>query len=136
MATRRGSLSGMGYVGFPALIFYEMMVYGTEETYEKNRTHLHKLYSYLRSYLPEVYNKDNKREFYNESIDPLLKDAAEQIDATRRLYRSTFEGVHTWSEDEGIFQTVMQGSFERLGDIVAMTGVIDKMKMEDMEMTV
>jgi len=126
----------MGYVGYPARIFLEISMYGTEETYEKNRVHLHKWYSHLRAYLPEFYDKDSKRDVYNQKIAPLLDDVCEQIEAARTMYSPNFEGVHTWSDDERLFQVAMDGIFERLDVITAITKVIDKEKMEDMEMVV
>jgi len=125
----------MGYVGFQALVFYELMLYGTEETYEKNRKHLHKCYSYLRAKLPVMYDKEGKREVYNKDIAPLLDDVASQTNIARELYRSTFEGIHTWTEDEKEFDAAMDGIFERLSVIAAVSGMIDKEKMDEMEMT-
>lgn len=133
MAPRSRTLSGMGYVGYPARIFLEMSMYGTEDTYEANRVHLHKWYSHLRAYLPEMYDKESKREFYNDTIAPLLDEAAEQMKLAREMYRSTFEGVQTWTEDEKNFQLALDGIFERLDVITAKTKVIDKEKLEDVE---
>lgn len=133
MASRSRTLSGMGYVGYPARIFLEMSMYGTEDTYEANRIHLHKWYSHLRAYLPEMYDKEYKREIYNTQIAPLLDEASDQMKIARGMYRSTFEGVQTWTEDEKNFQEALDGIFERLDVITAKTKVIDKEKLEDVE---
>lgn len=131
MAVNR--ISGMGYTGFPALLFIEINQYGAkEETYEEMRMRQHKIYSYLRAFLPEFY--DNKRADYNENIAPLLNEASERIREIRELYKPTFEGVHTWTDEEMDFQQALDGSFEHLCTIAAKTNVIDKQKMgEDQE---
>ena len=66
----------------------------------------------------------------------MLNDVAGQIEAAREMYSPNFEGNHTWSDDEKLFTVAMDGIFERLDVITAMTKVIDKEKMEDMEMIV
>lgn len=128
-------ISGLGYTGFPALVFIEMNQYGSkEETYEEMRRRQHKLYSYLRAYLPEIYDKDSKCQDYNDNIAPLLDEAAVKIEECRDLYKPQFEGVHTWTPEEMNFQVALDGSFEHLCMIAAKTKIIDKMKMgEDME---
>ena len=149
---RSRSLAGMGYVGFPARIFLEMTWYGSEDSYQKNWIHLHKCYGDLRAYLPEFYCKehsydvirevDNKAqkitltsaEFYNEELAPLLDTVAVQIERTRRMYKPTFEGEHTWTNEELEFQKAMEGIYERLAVVVAKSKVIDKQGMsEDMQ---
>lgn len=131
-----GRFSGMGYTGFPALLFIEMNQYGAkEETYEEMRRRQHKIYSYLRAYLPEIYDKESKRPEYNEDIAPLLDEAALKIEESRILYKPQFEGVHTWTDEEMDFQIALDGVFEHLCMIAAKTKVIDKQKMGDeMEM--
>jgi len=128
--------SGMGYTGFPALIFIEMNQYGAkEETYEEMRRRQHKLYAYLRAHLPEIYDKESKRDDYNKEIASLLDIAAEKIEECRQLYKPQFEGVHTWTDEEMDFQVALDGSFEHLCMIAAKTKVIDKQKFGDeMEM--
>ena len=121
-----------GLFGYPALIFIEINQYGAkEQTYQEMRMRQHKIYSYLRAYLPEIYNKEGKREEYNSEIAPLLDEASTKIEATRTLYKSTFEGVHTWTDDESIFQTALDCSFEHLNVITAKSKVIDNIKPEE-----
>ena len=128
-------LAGMGYTGIAALIFIEMMEYGKkQETYEEMRRSQHKLYAFLRAHLPEVYNKESKYEDYNENIAPLLDEAAYKIEETRQLYKSQFEGLRSWTEEESIFQVSLDGSFEHLCMIAAKSRILDKIKMDDMEM--
>jgi predicted nuclease with TOPRIM domain len=128
-------LAGMGYTGIAALIFIEMMEYGKkQETYEEMRRSQHKLYAFLRAHLPEVYNKESKYEDYNENIAPLLDEAAYKIEETRQLYKSQFEGLRSWTEEEAIFQVSLDGSFEHLCMIAAKSKILDKIKMDDTEM--
>jgi hypothetical protein len=132
-AYNRGPVA-KGYVGIPALIFIDITNYGRgSQTYEEKRLVLHKIYSYLRGYLPVVYEKESKTEEYNLKIDPLLKSAAEQVGLAREQYKSTFETVSTCDPDEKIFQETMDGIFERLVEIAAISKVIDKEKMENEE---
>lgn len=133
--TSRRSLTGLGYVGFPALIFIEMNQYGAkDQTYEEMRRRQHKIYSYLKAYLPEFEDKEGKKVEYNGTIGKMLEEASVRINDTRELYSPLFEGEHTWSDDEKQFQISLDGSFEHLAVIVAMTKVIDNQKIgEDME---
>jgi hypothetical protein len=132
----RRSIAGMGYVGFQALIFIEFKDYGTQdETYEKLRRKQHKIYSYLKGYLPEFFDKEGKREYYNKEIAPMLDAIAERINETRELYSPLYEGIHTWSEDENKFQISLDGTYEDLVTITAKTKIVDKEKIESEEMT-
>jgi hypothetical protein len=133
MATYNRATSRLGGLsGYPALIFIEINQYGAkEQTYQEMRMRQHKIYSYLRAYLPELYDKDGKREDYNLNIAPLLDEAAMRIEITRDLYRSTFEGVHTWTQDEAEFQTSLDSSFEHLNVITAKSKAIDTVKPEE-----
>jgi hypothetical protein len=135
MAPGRGSIAGMGYVGIPALIFLELNIYGRgAQTYEEKRVILHKIYSYLRGYLPEAYDKDSKREEYNEKVAPLLDHAADLILTAREQYKPTFEGSRSCDPDEKQFQLTMDSIFEKILEIIAISKVIDKEKMENLEM--
>lgn len=134
MAYSRTSVSGMGYVGIPALIFLESNNYGRgTQTYEEKRVILHKIYAYLRGYLPEFYDKDSKRADYNEKIAPLLDTVAGLIRTAREQYKPTFETIKACDPDEKDFQETMDIIFERLYEIIAISKVIDKEKMESVE---
>jgi hypothetical protein len=135
MAPGRGSISGMGYVGIPALIFLELNNYGRgAQTYEEKRVILHKVYSYLRGYLPETYDKDSKRDEYNDKVAPLLDHTAELILTAREQYKPTFEGSRSCDPEEKLFQLSIDSIFEQLLEIIAISKVIDKEKMENLEM--
>lgn len=134
MAGYSRNVSAKGYVGIPALVFIDILNYGRgTQTYEEKRVILHKIYSYLRGYLPVIYNKDNKIQEYNEKISPLLNEVAEQIDIARIKYKPSFEGIRTNDPDEKEFQVVMDGIFERLLEIAAISKVVDKEKLEGEE---
>ena len=135
MAPGRGSIAGMGYVGIPALIFLELNNYGRgSQSYEEKRVILHKIYSYLRGYLPEAYDKDSRREEYNTKVAPQLDIAAILILTAREQYKPTFEGSISCDPDEKLFQLTMDSIFEKILEIVAISKVIDKEKMENLEM--
>jgi hypothetical protein len=135
MVVNRRSPLGLGYVGFPALIFIELNQYGVKDTtYEELRRRQHKIYSYLKAYLPDFFDKDGKREFYNDEIHVLLEGVAERINETRDLYSPFYEGIHTWTDDEKTFQISLDGAFEELVVIISKTHVIDKEKIEGEEM--
>jgi hypothetical protein len=128
-------MAGMGYVGIPALIFIESNNYGRgTQTYEEKRVILHKIYSYLRAYLPEFYDKDSKRADYNEKVAPLLDAVACDILLARDQYKPTFETVKACDPEEKDFQQTMDSIFEKLFEIIAISKVIDKEKMENVEM--
>ena len=127
----RNSIAGMGYVGIPALIFIELNNYGREtQTYEEKRIILHKLFCYTQSYLRESY-VEKKAEDYNQKLDPLFVETADLISQAREEYKPTFEGMGKCDPDEKKFQELMDATFEKLSEIVAMSHVIDKQKIID-----
>jgi hypothetical protein len=127
-------MAGMGYVGIQAHIFVESLNYGRgTQTYEEKRVLLHKIYAWLRAYLPVLYDKDSKREEYNISVAPLLDEVSEDIKLAREQYKASFEGG-TCDPDEKVFQGTMDAIFEKLSVIIAVSKVIDKEKMDNVEM--
>ena len=132
MATYNRAASGMGYNGYPARIFFEMTNYGKgTQTYEEKRVILHKWYSHLRAYLPEILKTNDDIENYNDNISPLLDEVAVQIRVARELYKPTFESLTTCDPDEKDFQELMGGIHERLDVITAKTKVIDGEKIQE-----
>ena len=127
----RQSIAGMEYIGIPALIFIELNNYGRgTQTYEEKRIILHKIFCYNQSYLHESYAEKKAGE-YNEKLDPIFAEAAELIAQAREEYKPTFENLDTCDPDEKIFQALMDATFEKLTDIIAMSHVIDKQKMQE-----
>ncbi len=132
----RNSIAGMGYVGIPALIFIELNNYGRgTQTYEEKRIILHKLFCYSQSYLRESY-VEKKAEDYNQKLDPLFVETADLISQAREEYKPTFEGLGKCDPDEKKFQELMDATFEKLSEIVAMSHVIDKQSPSGQEFEV
>ena len=132
----RNSIAGMGYVGIPALIFIELNNYGRgTQTYEEKRIILHKLFCYNQSYLRESY-MEKKAEDYNQKLDPLFVETADLISQAREEYKPTFEGLGKCDPDEKKFQELMDATFEKLSEIVAMSHVIDKQSPSGQEFEV
>jgi hypothetical protein len=124
----------MGLVGIPAEILIESIRYGFgTQTYEERRVILHKIYSHLRAYLPISYDKDNKREEYNQKLAPLLEIVAKNINIAREQYKSSFEGG-SCDPDEKEFQGTLDTIYEQLDEIKAISKVVDREKPENMEM--
>jgi hypothetical protein len=120
----------MGYTGIPALVFFELAHYGKEgKTYEEDRKTLHKIYAYLKTYVPKVIYA-GKNDDYNKEIHPLITDAFERTERTRELYDGMFEGK-TCNSAEKTFQKEMDGLFEVLSDIVTTSKIIDKVKSNE-----
>lgn len=133
MATSR-SVAGMGYVGIPALLFLESLNYGRgTQTYEEKRICLHKQYAQLRAILPEQYDKETKCRDYNERIHPVLLETAVLIKLARDQYKPTFEGMRSCDPDEKEFQETMDTIVEKLYEIMAISKIIDKEKLENQE---
>lgn len=125
----------MGLVGIPAQILIESVRYGFgSQTYEEKRVVQHKIYSHLRAYLPVLYDKENKREDYNQKIAPLLTIVADNIKIAREQYKPTFETIKACDPEEKEFQQTLDTIFEQLDEIIAISKVIDKEKPENMEM--
>lgn len=129
MVTYNRQAAGMGYVGIPALIFFELANYGRgSQTYEEKRVTLHKIYAYLRAYLPIVYEV-RKESYLDSGMPDMLNDASARIFQARELYNSTFESLGSCNPDEKKFQTSIDGVFECLSEIVAVSKIIDKEKL-------
>jgi hypothetical protein len=127
-------MSGAGYTGIPALIFFELAYYGKEgKTYEEDRKTLHKIYAYLKTYVPKVIYV-SKPDDYNKEIHPLMEDAFNRTELVRAMYDSIYEGK-SCSSNEKNFQKEMDGLFEVLSDIITTSKVIDKVKPEGEDVT-
>lgn len=130
----------IGLAGYPGYIFLQKIRYGYgKQRYDEKRTILHNWYSALRAYLPILYEADNddeskyknKKETFSKIILPKIHEVAKEIEAARAIYKSTFENPETWDPDEAKFEMILEGIQERLDDITAITGIIDKAKMDD-----
>ncbi len=133
MARYGSTVAGMGYVGYPARVFFEMTNYGrgTQRHIEK-MVILEKWYSHLRAYLPVVYEK--KQDEYIEKIHPKICEVAGEIERMNEMYDPTFEDLMTCNPSEKTFCYAMRGVFERLDQITALTKIIDKQGLNDEEL--
>lgn len=134
MAGTRRVSAGMGYTGIPALIFFELAHYGKDgASYEDDRKTLHKIYAFLKAYIPNI-TYAGKAEDYNKDIAPKIEDAYQRMETLRLLYNSRFESITSCTGEERTFQKEMDGLFEVLSEIIAVSKVIDKIKPEGEEM--
>ncbi len=132
MARYGSTVAGMGYVGYPARIFFEMTNYGRgTQRYVEKMVILEKWYSHLRAYLPVLYEK--KQEEFVEKIHPKIYEVFLEIEKMNEMYDPTFEDLTTRNPDEKTFCLMMRGVFERLDQITALTKVIDKQGLNDEE---
>lgn len=132
-------LGRIGLAGYPGYIFLQKIRYGYgKQRYDEKRTILHNWYSALRAYLPVLYRADdksdhykNKKEEYVLTLLPMLNDVGEEIKAARLAYKSTFENLDFYDPAESAFEELLEGIQERLDDITAITGIIDKARVDN-----
>lgn len=130
MARNYNRITGSGYTGIPAQIFYELGLYGKEgNTYEVDRKRLHKIYGYLKAFLPNItyLGKDDD---YNKNIHPYMEDAYNRTEKVRTLYKSMYESKNNCNDEEKAFQKEMDGLFETLVMMITISKVIDQVKPE------
>ncbi len=133
MVAASRAAAGMGYVGYPAQIFYEKINFNRGPQLHIERLFiLDKWYSNLRSYLPILFAND--ADTYNTKLLPLLNSVDEKMITAWKDYKSTFEGEHSFNPDERLFVLQLRTILLDLDEITAISKVIDKQKMsEDME---
>lgn len=129
------SKSNPGYTGYPALFYLETLQDGRgEQKLSQRMISLEKRYSYLRAYLPVRYSKnDSTKKEYQEAIAPLLTDLCREVDAMNNQYDGIFEGPGS-STLEKQFMKTMRGVRERIDEIAAISGLIDKIATDEEEM--
>lgn len=135
MVAASRAAAGMGYVGFPAQIFYEKINFNRGPQLHIERLFiLDKWYSNLRAYLPILYMANKDTEGYKNDIFPRLEHVnVEMLDAWSS-YKSSFEGEHSFDPDEHKFVIKLRTILLDLDEITAISKVIDKQKMmDDME---
>ncbi len=133
MVAASRAAAGMGYVGYPAQIFYEKINFNRGPQLHIERLFiLDKWYSNLRSYLPIMFANDAAT--YNDKLLPLIKDVDGKLITAWQDYKSAFEGEHSFNPDEQLFVLQLRTILIELDEITAISKVIDKQKMsEDME---
>ena len=124
-----------GYTGYPALFFLGTLHDGRgDQKLSQRMISLEKRYSYLRAYLPVYYERNEKlRLEYSEKISPLLSDLMREVDAMGDQYNSVYEG-ESGSGLKKDFLKVMRGVRERIDQLAALTGIVDKIATDDEEM--
>lgn len=132
MVAASRAAAGMGYVGYPAQIFYEKINFNRGPQLHIERLFiLLKWYSDLRAYLPMIYEKS--LDDYNDNLLPKLEAVNTRLWATWGLYKSTFE-QETYDPDEHEFVVQVAMILIELDEITAISKVIDKQKMTEDEM--
>lgn len=131
MAYGKGrSLSGLGYTGYPAHIFYGKLNYGFGmRSHLENMTILKKWWSDLDSFLPVHYEK-KEGDFRALNLDQKILECYDKIEEAHSLYLPNFEGLGTCSPEEKKFIHSCDGVFYSLNRITAITHVIDGIKPE------
>lgn len=126
-----GSRSTKLPFGIPGLLYLEFLEYGRgDQKHNERRIHLRKSYAYIRGFLAPFYTKKNKTEEYNEKIYPLLDEVKLQIGIMNKAYNPSFEGM-SCGEDEKKFEEIMDGVFERLVYISAVSEMIENQRADD-----
>jgi len=122
----------MGYIGYPAQIFYEKINFNRGPQLHIERLFiLDKWYSNLSAYLPIYYEENKKADWYNTELFPKVEAAGKHIDATWDLYKASYEDQYTCDPDEISFIKNLRVILRELDEITAISKVIDKQKMTD-----
>jgi len=125
MVAPNRAASGMGYVGYPAQIFYEKVNYGNgQQTHLEKIIVLDKWYSDLRAYLPVMMERNI--EDYNERFAPALILVDARLVEAWDAYRPEFESIESCNPDEKAFILMLRGIMIELDEITANSKVIDK----------
>jgi len=122
----------MGYVGYPAHIFYMKIFFNRAENHIERLWILEEWFSDLRAYLPLVFEKTP--EDYTALIYPRLEKLDSIVDAAWDAYRSQFEDEQTFDPAELEFVRRCKGILRELDEITAISKIIDKQKPGDEEM--
>lgn len=126
--------AGMGYVGYPAHIFYMKIFFDRQESHFKRLWTLEQWYSDLRGYLPGFMEKEQEK--YTTVIYPKLEKLDAEIDKAWEDYKQRYDQPDTWDPDELEFNKRVKMILRDLDEITALTKVIDKQRMTDDDMGV
>jgi hypothetical protein len=143
MVAASRAAAGMGYVGYPAQIFYEKINFNRGPQLHIERLFiLDKWYSDLRAYLPilfkadpELFPEESKDKiFYFDIILPKINEVDKKLLDAWELYKASFEGEQSFDPSELMFVKQLRAVLLDLDAITAISKVIDKQKMtEDMQ---
>jgi len=130
MVAASRAAAGMGYIGYPAQIFYEKINFNRGPQLHIERLFiLDKWYSNLRAYLPIAFEKTP--EIYTELLLPKMLHLDALLLRAWQDYKSTFEGEHSFNPDEQEFVLQLRTILLDLDEITAISKVIDKQKFTD-----
>lgn len=128
MVAASRAAAGMGYIGYPAQIFYEKVNFNRGPQLHIERLFiLDKWYSNLRAYLPVYYAEKKDPDTYESAILPKLAHVDEELLEAWQNYKATFEGEHSFDPDEHRFTMQLRTILLDLDEITAISKVIDKM---------
>lgn len=133
MVAASRAAAGMGYVGYPAHIFYMKIYLDRQETHFKRLWTLEQWYSDLRGYLPVFLQKTD---IDVEDLQKKLNHVDESIDAAWEDYQQRFDNPDTWDPAELEFNKKVKMILRDLDEITAISKVIDKQKLTGEEMEV
>lgn len=129
MVAASRAAAGMGYIGYPAQIFYEKINFNRGPQLHIERLFiLDKWYSNLRAYLPILYEANKDQTGYNEIIFPKLESVGDKLLTAWADYKATFEGEHSFDPAEHLFVLQLRTILLDLDEITAISKVIDKQK--------
>jgi len=132
MVAASRAAAGMGYIGYPAQIFYEKINFNRGPQLHIERLFiLDKWYSNLRAYLPILYVANKDAEGYQAEILPKLVHVDRELHDAWDSYKSSFEGEHSFDPQELAFVKQLRTILIDLDEITAISKVIDKQKMTD-----
>jgi len=128
MVAASRAAAGMGYIGYPAQIFYEKINFNRGPQLHIERLFiLDKWYSNLRAYLPILYVANKDAEGYQTEILPRLGHVDRELHDAWDSYKSSFEGEHSFDPQELAFVKQLRTILIDLDEITAISKVIDKM---------
>jgi hypothetical protein len=134
MVAASRAAAGMGYVGYPAQIFYEKINFNRgPQSHIERMWILVKWFSNLDAYLP-IYYQANKNIKEYEEIFPMMEEIQNDLSVEWELYDPAFEGLGTCNPDEKAFIRNMAKIIKKLDWVTAQSRVIDKQKLADEEM--
>lgn len=124
---------GLGYTGYPFLIFLLQLDYGRgTQTHLEKMIILEKWYSKLKAYLPVAFDDNGKRATeYNEILAPLIADVSMEIEIMNDKYEPSFEGLSSCNLEEKAFNKIMRGICERLDVITAKSKILDNIRPDE-----
>ena len=130
MAQKGRSIAGMGYTGYPALIYFGLLNYGFGgRSHYENMTLLKKTWSFCETYIDAI-KEEKEKEFFPLNLDEKISDCFTEIKLTHELYRPDFESLGTCSPEEKQFISACDDVFYRLNRIIAPTKIIDNVEIK------